>query len=355
MCRARACAQFRRGTGDPGGGGGCGRVRLGSRTRPVDGCDPIVPGRSRVETGVRIRGRGRSGVLGEYRPGVIVGVRGPDPVSRDRGPAVVGGRRPGQVDPLRAHRGGLKVRWRIRTGSFRRRAGDVGWRAHTHGVDRRYSIVPGIRAAQTCVGVRRGCRARLWRQVGPLSIPTLGHFDPVAGDGGAAIVGRRLPREIDLGLSNRGGHKPGGCCGYGGGGGCRCDIGWRARARGADRGNAVVSRTGGSKTGLRKRGSGRVCVFPEIGPAVSAGRYFDPVAGYRAIARVRRRRPLQIDGILPVSHGSEIGGCSGHPGILRGSAGDIRRQAGTAGVDRRDPVVTLRAGLQSRVPIGGLG
>ena len=183
-------ARFRVGgrEGGIGGGGGAGGV---------DGGDAVVAGGAGVEPGVRV-GRGRGpGILRHGSPGGVA-VGGPlDLVAADVGPAIAGRRAPVEPDGARAAGGGAQGRRWTRNGCrLGSGEGDVGEAGAAEAVDGGDAVVAGVALGEALMGIGGGGGVGVDTEVGPAHAVG-GDLDPVAGDVGPAVAGRRAPVEPD--------------------------------------------------------------------------------------------------------------------------------------------------------------
>ena len=196
-----------------GGGGGGVDVGGGAGADRVDGRDAVVAGSAGGLT-VLVGGAGVVGVDHEGDPARAAIGRNIDPVAADGGAAVVGRRGPGEVDRV-----GPAGRCReAGRGAGHGEGGDVGGGAGADRVDGRDAVVAGSAGGKVVpvggVGV-----VGVGHEVGPARAAIGRNLDPVAADGGAAVVGRRGPDEVDRAGPAGRCREAGRGAGHGGGGG----------------------------------------------------------------------------------------------------------------------------------------
>ena len=297
-----------------------------SAAHRVDREDPVVAGSRRLQAGVGIRRRGGVGVGHEIRPRPVAVRRVLDAISRQRRTPVVARGRPGQVDLRRAVSGGGQRGRRTRDRGVRRGGRDVRSRAGACDVDRGDPVVPGCGGCQADIGVR-----------GPLVVaaqcpptrPVGRGLDPVAGDLGPAVVGRRVPGEIDPGLTIGGRGKAPGRAGHGRVGGGVGDVGWRTRARRVNRGDPIVPGRGRAQAAMLVGGRGVARVGhagPPAVPVVSGD--LDPVPTDRRATIGDRCSPRKIDLRPTVRRSHQVARRTGHRGF-GDRGGDSGERAGT--------------------------
>ena len=176
------------------------------------------------------------------------------------------------------------------------------------GVDRRNPVVPRVPGPKPGMGIAGVGGAGVVFEVG-LPVRRRRHLDPVAGDGGAAVVRGRAPRDHDL----RGPVGDRGRLRRVGDGALRRRLvagGRIRRPHRVDRRNPVVPGVAGRQPGMRIRGVRAGGVGDEVVPAPRAAvvRDLDLVAAHRPPAVVRRRGPGEVDLRVARGRGREPGG-----------------------------------------------
>ena len=184
------------------------------------------------------------------------------------------------------------------------------------GVDRRNPVVPRVPGPKPGMGIAGVGAAGVVDEVVQPGRCRRRHLDPVAGDGGAAVVRGRAPRDHDL----RGPVGDRGRLRRVGDGALRrrlVAVGRIRRPHRVDRRNPVVPGVAGGQPGMRIRGVRAGGVGDEVGPAPRAAvvRDLDLVAAHRPPAVVRRRGPGEVD--LRVARGRrrEPGGLGRRGGL----------------------------------------
>ena len=132
----------------------------------------------------------------------------------------------------------------------------VGGVRRAHRVDGGDAVVAGGGGVEPLMGVGGSddvsVRGGVGDEVGPTGAGAVGgDLDPVAGDVGAAIVGRGIPVEVDLGLPGGGRGQPGGRAGRDGFGGDRHVDRHRVGVGAVD--DAVVDLEGEGRIGVAGR------------------------------------------------------------------------------------------------------
>ena len=320
--------------------------------RAVDRRDAVEARASRKQSGVRERGARGPGVGLQIGPGGA-GLRDLDPVAGDRGAAVVVRRDPGEVDLRGCGRGGNQPGGRVGHGRVGGGARDARRAAQADPVDRRDAVV--ARGGWREAGVRvRGARAAgVGFQVVPGGAPVFRDLDPVTGDIGAAVVGGRLPGEVDLRGAVRLRAEVLGHARKGRLGGRPRHVGERPVPRDVDRGDAIVPRGRGFEVhvGECPRCRTRVAADDAPGSALVVGS-LDPVAADRGAAGVSGRSPRKVDPRRAVRPGRQPGRCRGFVG-MREARRLKRPLAGSHAVDRRHLVPVEGRRLQVDVREGG--
>ena len=311
--------------------GGIGRR---SRSRTVDGRDPIVTCRRRPQARMSEGGGGGTRVFHQVRP-VPAAVFGHlDEIAGDRRAAIVGGSLPFEVDPRGSVGRGRQGGGWVGDHRIRGRGGRVRPLAHARRVDRRHPVVPGARRIQSGVCMLRRGGAGVVHEHLPRGAVTIEDLDAVTRDTGTAVVDRRLPRQVDARRAPRRGRQLGrriGNHGSGAGPGAPRRV---TRAHRIDRRHPVVpgaariqslvamARRGGPRVGHQYRPGGTAALV-----------HLDLVARDRDSTGSDRRLPVEFDrrgasrdGRQP-ARGSRKGGG-------RGGAGRPGPRAGTRGVER---------------------
>ena len=247
--------------------------------------------------------------------------------------------------------------------------GGLGGGARADGVDGRDAVAARGAEGQAGVAVGGAGGARVGDEVGPAGTPVGGHLDPVAADGGAAVVSRGGPGEVDQGGSAGGGGQAGGGAG---GGQARDELHGDGVADGPARAGAApekllavdIARAGAEVERGRVQVQGEAAWKRERAVREAEGHAAGPVLreplhGMAGPADRELRRGQMavaagaVPGMGPLAADREGGGPYDE-GVGRGGGG-IGGGAGAGGVDGRYAVVARGADGQAGVPIGSAG